>query len=317
MPSHGPYPDTAEARDRWILARRGPRNRLNPFQPYAWLTEEEPRKNGALTNIATVFLTNRECPWRCLMCDLWRNTLIEIVPSGAIPAQIDFALGQLPAAREIKLYNAGSFFDERAVPASDYRAIAERLREFERVIVECHPSLIGENCLRFREMLPGRLQIAIGLETIHPEVLPRLNKRMTLDRFERACQFLRQHHVELRVFVLLKPPFLTETEGRVWAERSIEFAFRQGAQLVSVIPTRRGNGALETLAAHGQFEPPTLASLEAVLEFGLNLRQGIVLADVWDLETLAGCSRCYSARRARIEQMNRRQEILPPVPCAC
>ncbi len=48
---------------------------------------------GEIVPTATVFLTNRECPWRCLMCDLWRNTTIETVPAGAISGQIDYALG--------------------------------------------------------------------------------------------------------------------------------------------------------------------------------------------------------------------------------
>ena len=41
-------------------------------------------------------------------------------------------------------------------------------------------------------MINGRLEIAMGLETVHPEVLRRLNKRMTLDDFERATTFLLQ-----------------------------------------------------------------------------------------------------------------------------
>ncbi len=59
------------------------------------------------------------------MCDLWRNTLTETVPRGAIPQQIDYALAQLPAARQIKLYNSGSFFDKQAIPPEDYEAIAD------------------------------------------------------------------------------------------------------------------------------------------------------------------------------------------------
>ncbi len=70
--------------------------------------------------VATVFLTNRECPFRCLMCDLWRNTLTETVPVGAIPAQIDHALLRLPPAKQLKLYNSGSFFDPHAIPPQDY-----------------------------------------------------------------------------------------------------------------------------------------------------------------------------------------------------
>src|SRR5579862_2260859 len=95
--------------DRWIVARRPEQARaaLDPLHPWAFFVEEEYSKEGVVLPVATVFLTNRECPWRCLMCDLWRNTLAEAVPIGAIPAQIDFALTRLPNARQIKLYNSG------------------------------------------------------------------------------------------------------------------------------------------------------------------------------------------------------------------
>src|SRR5260370_339314 len=47
----------------------------------------------------TIFLTNRECPYRCLMCDLWTNTLDATVPKGAIAAQIRDALINLSGTR--------------------------------------------------------------------------------------------------------------------------------------------------------------------------------------------------------------------------
>ena len=77
--------------------------------PWAFFVEEERSAAGEVVPVATVFLTNRECPWRCVMCDLWRNTLAEETPAGAIPTQIEYALERLPAARQIKLYNSGSF----------------------------------------------------------------------------------------------------------------------------------------------------------------------------------------------------------------
>src|SRR2546423_15263443 len=129
------YPEHATERDGWILARRGARNQLDPFKPHAFLVEEERAESGEIVSVATIFLTNRECPWRCVMCDLWKNTLTETVPSGAIPAQIDYALARLQSARQLKLYNSGSFFDRAAIPTEQHAPIAERIQSFERVIV--------------------------------------------------------------------------------------------------------------------------------------------------------------------------------------
>ena len=310
------YPLGARERDEWILARRPARNAVDADKPYAFLVEEERAESGEIVRVATIFLTNRECPWRCLMCDLWQNTLTESVPPGAIPEQIDFALGQLGDARQIKLYNAGSFFDPRAILPEDFSAIAEQVRGFERVMVECHPALIGDAVLRFRDLLSGRLEVAMGLETVEPTVLEKLNKRMTLDRFAKAAEFLRAHDVALRVFVLVKPPFLEESAALEWARRSVEFAFDCGAGVVSLIPTRAGNGALDSLAASGDFAPPKLATFEAAFDHGVGLQRGRVFADLWDLEKFSSCPNCFSTRRERLQEMNARQVVLPRVNCA-
>ena len=301
--------------DREILSARGPKMPVDPHQPYAFFVEPECTSSGVVEDVATIFLTNRECPFRCLMCDLWKHTTDERVPLGAIPQQIDYALAKLPAAQHIKLYNSGNFFDRQAIPAEDYPDIAARLQTFQTVIVENHPRLCGDGCLHFRELIPGELEVAIGLETIHPQVLARLNKQMTLDDFERATNFLRDHGIHIRAFVLLRPPFLSESEGLEWACRSIEHAFQIGVECCTVIPTRAGNGIMEQLQTAGQFAPPRLESLESVLAAGLAMQRGRVFVDLWDVEKLFHCPHCGPARRERLRAMNLSQKELPEVTC--
>ena len=314
-PSLTSYPASAAERDAWIISRRPDRNIVDPLQPYAFLVEEERAASGELVPVATVFLTNRECPWRCLMCDLWRNTLTESVTAGAIPAQIDYALQRLGSAQQIKLYNSGSFFDPKAIPCEDYAAIAERVAGFERVIVECHPALVGESCIHFRDLIAGKLEVAMGLETAHPEILQRLNKRMSLKQFEQAAQVLQKNAIDLRVFILVKPPFMREEEAVEWAVRSLEFAFDCGATAATLIPTRGGNGAMEELAEAGLFSAPKLAALEAAMASGIAMGRGRVFADLWDVRKTASCATCAELRIARLQAMNLRQCVVPSVHC--
>jgi len=312
----GSYPAGAAERDAWIIARRGSRSVVDPLRPYNFFVESERSASGEIVPSVAVFLSNRECPWRCVMCDLWRNTLTEPVAQGAIPEQIRYALGRLSRAREIKLYNSGSFFDKGAIPTEDHAAVASLVVGFERVIVECHPALVNERCLEFKDRLEGRLEVAIGLETAHPETLAKLNKRMTLDEFERAAEYLRAHDIDLRVFILVRPPFMREQDAEEWAVRSLEFAFACGATAASLIPTRGGNGAMEELAAVGEFSPPDLAMLENATERGIELNRGRVFADLWTVDNCGGCSLCREARIARLRVMNLEQTIPNRVRCA-
>ena len=94
------------------------------------IVEDERAADGSRARIATVFLTGRECPWRCAMCDLWRYT------TPPTRRRRDSRAGRGRAARlcatntapstGMKLYNAGSFFDPRAVPDADYDASPRR-----------------------------------------------------------------------------------------------------------------------------------------------------------------------------------------------
>ena len=301
----------------WVLSHRGQKNEIDVHQPYAFIVEKERTAHGEIEDVATIFLTNMECPFRCLMCDLWKNTTDETVPVGVIPKQIEYALERLSSTRHIKLYNSGNFFDKKAIPPQDYDAIINLLLGFDTVLVENHPKLIDQNAIKFRDKLKANLQVAIGLETVHPEVLPKLNKRMTLDDFRNSVRFLKNHDILSRAFILLRPPFLDEVEGIIWAKRSIDFAFDAGVECSAVIPTRSGNGALNQLEKEGFFHSPTVQSLEEVLNYGIGLQKGRVFADLWDLEQFSVCKQCSEERKERMNQINLRQVVLPKVECSC
>lgn len=328
-----PFPEDQAGRDHFVISRRPARPTPDPWQSQAVVVEREATETGAVEQVATVFLTGRECPWRCVMCDLWQHTTTADTPEGAIAAQTvaasQWLAGAHPEVTRLKLYNAGSFFDPRAVPDSDYDVVATVAARYDRVIVESHPALIGARTARFLTAL-GRhrdptsaagpiLEVAMGLETVHPHAIDRLNKRMSVDRFVRAAAALADMGVALRVFLLVGPPFIADAEQDEWLQRSIDTALACGATAISLIPTRHGNGAMDQLASTGAFTPPHLRDLERALAHALARPRpaGVRLfADLWDLGRFSSCPHCLPERRSRLDAMNIEQRVHPSIACA-
>lgn len=304
----GVPPRPGPALSRWIEERRPDGPRPDGRAPARAFVEEELSRERRLEPVATVFLVNRECPWRCLFCDLWKGTTAEPLPAGRAARQLREALAPLPPARHLKLYNAGSFFDAKAVPPEDHPEIAGIANRYRTLVVESHPALVGDGVLRFRERLETEFEIAMGLETANPDVLGRLNKAMTVEDFRRATRYLRDRGVFVRAFVLLGLPFLPPAEDAEWAIRSVELALEEGADPVVVIPVRPGNGAMEELAAAGQWRMPSLTALEEVAGRGLALGRGRVFADLWDASRWSH-EEGWEARISRLRRMNVEQRI--------
>jgi uncharacterized Fe-S cluster-containing MiaB family protein len=158
----------------------------------------------------------------------------------------------------------------------------------------------------------------MGLETVHPAALERLNKRMTLEQFADAANRLRQNAIDLRVFILVQPPFVRKDEALHWTQRSLDFAFDCGATAATLIPTRAGNGAMDRLMQNADFAPPDLQTVEDALEYGIDLKRGRVFVDLWDIQQVVTCPQCREQRIARLASINHSQQINAIVRCdAC
>ena len=299
---------STSAADRRIRGLRPPKPFVSPEHALGSLIEDERRPDARVERALTVFLAGAECPFTCSFCDLWRYTIDGPTPPGVLPRQLAEVLhspdGAVTPVDRLKLYNASNFFDRRAVPAEDVASLAALSAPFAGVTVESHASTVGGMTLEFAEQLNGRLEVAVGLETTHPGAAAQLNKRLDLDRFDRAARFLADHAIDLRVFVLLGAPHVPAEESVEWAVRTVEYAVQRGAAVVSIIPVRGGNGEMERLSSLGLFAPPTLAQLEDALDASLGFGRTVVTADLWDAERLSACHECRSMRVERLRRIN-------------
>ena len=312
-----------------IRSLRGPRATVATDVPQAVWDEDETAAPGVAFTTRVMILTGGECRFTCSMCDLWKHTLASPTPVGILPAQVRHGLAE-PVTNGrppqwLKLYNGSNFFDSRNVPREDLPALAALAAPFARVVVENHPQLCGDDVPRFRDRLSGRLEVAMGLETAHPQALAALNKQLTLDAFATACERLAGWDVDARAFVLLGVPGVPADEAVAWCLRSVAYARACGIRHVSVVPLRSGNGWIDQHLASGQLRLPTAADLEAVAAATLPeapqaaaASATVVTIDLWDFHSLAGsCDTCRSVRHDRLAAMNLAQRRLPRPALAC
>ncbi len=293
-----------------ILQFRGPRTPTAPAAPPALVTEIEPDQNRSPKQATTVFLIGKECPFRCLMCDLWKHTTDVAPPPGSLVQQLNTVLPQIPHRDIIKLYNASNFFDPQAVSAQDLVGLAELVQDFEWVVVENHPKLLSTKITEFAARLHGQLQVAMGLETADEQILARLNKQMTVSDYDRACDFLIEHDISIRTFLLLPAPGVAGENVVSHTISSVRHALACGSHVTSLIPLRTGNGALDWLLEQHLVHLPdqhlAAKTFRAALDLPRSKEQRLFL-DLWNFDSLAKDDETASSLHDQMERLNLRQ----------
>lgn len=312
-----------------IESLRPTTDRPSPWSVPKILRSLEPDGRGSEIDTTTVFLTGAECPFRCTMCDLWQYTSSENTPVGAIPFQLSQVLSTEDTLKRqwLKLYNASNFFDARSIPQEDHGAIAEYCSSFERVIVENHPRFCDGRMQEFAEAIGGQLEVAMGLETIHPKAVAALNKGMSLDDFERAVERCLGFGIDVRVFVLFHPPGIAIDESVEWTWKTVAYAFDRHVRHVSIIPVRAGNGWIDKLIDAGHYQLPTVSMVRSLLAYygDCDWRipwSSVIEFDLWDWDNISGgCAVCRPILKDHLTHCNRTQEILPfnaiTIDCEC
>jgi hypothetical protein len=288
---------------------------IDPRHPVASFLEREMLPSGTCGRVLTVILSNRECPYRCAFCGLWQDTLDASSAPGDVAVQVERAIDEQGPCEAIKLYNAGSFFDEQAIAPRDRDRMAELCSGFDTVIVESRPELIDQRAADFARRV-RHLHVAIGLEVADDQILALMNKRMTLASIARAAHVMKDRGITWRAFIMIQPPLIDPRQAMQKARDSVRFAADHGANTVSLIRSYRTPGAMEELQEQGFWQPPDLWPVYEAARWSLENFDGITLVDRWSLDQEPRCPDCRTEMDRAFETSNTRQE-LTRVSCRC
>jgi radical SAM enzyme (TIGR01210 family) len=242
---------------------------MRPDMPRFVSYDQLRRTDGTVMGRKKVILMSGGCSVpTCTMCPFTNeNNYGHHRAPGALLAQVDAVLARTPGEPDysmLALYNDGSFFAPREIPVDVRLAIAERVAAagVTHLVVESLPQFItGKALAPFVQRLgPVTLEIGVGLQSSDDLVRETLvNTRITRPVFERALTAMREHGVVPKIYLMIKPPFLTDGEAITDVVQSVAYVRALGVDGVTLCPTRVSRNTVAwQLYENGQYQPPNL-----------------------------------------------------------
>lgn len=246
------------------------RDRESDLDKPVSLWKELDRIRGFPEQTTVVIFRTRGCSWfnfsSCSMCGYF-NDVSSRIESENLYKQIDQLSGSLADSKVLKVFTSGSFLDPIEVPLEIrdyfYNTIENKI---EKVLVESRTEYVNEKNLQdiIRYRVPTR--VAIGLESADDYIMKfSINKGSSFKKFLDSAEVLKRMSLELRTYLLFKPPFISERMAINDVLRSI----REVAPFsddISVNPMNvQKNTMVERLWKAGLYRPPRLWSLARIL----------------------------------------------------
>jgi radical SAM enzyme (TIGR01210 family) len=305
----------------------------DPHEPTRVWLDEDNTPDGFVDSL-TIILNTGGCRWAraggCTMC----GYVAESVDGGEVSH--DALMDQIDACLEheadnaderadlVKMYTSGSFLDEREVGAETRRAIAETFADRERVLVESLPDFVGAEKVREFTDHGVDFDVAVGLETATDRVRRDcVNKYFEFAEFEGAAAAAEEAGAGVKAYLLMKPPFLSESEAVADMKRSVRrCADVEGCHTVSMNPCNvQRYTMVDELHYRGGYRPPWLWSVCDVLADTADV-DAIVVSDPVGHGSDRGphnCGDCDERVFNAIKDFDRRQDpsIFEQVSCEC
>ncbi|MFB6146815.1 MAG: archaeosine biosynthesis radical SAM protein RaSEA [Halobacteriaceae archaeon] len=289
---------------------------------------------GGVVDSLTIILNTGGCRWAraggCTMC----GYVAESVGGGEVAhedllAQVEAALDHEAGERDdpcplVKIYTSGSFLDEREVGAETRAAIAETVADRERLVVESLPDFVDREAIRAFTDRGIELDVAVGLETATDRVRHDcVNKYFDFADFVDAAGTARESGAGVKAYLLLKPPFLTESEAVTDMVRSVyRCAAVEGCHTVSMNPCNVQRHTMVADLYHaGGYRPPWLWSVARVLRETTDAAATVVSDPVGGGEDRGphNCGECDDRVVEAIKDFDLRQDpsVFDEVACDC
>jgi hypothetical protein len=297
--------------------------------------------NGINTNRLMVVLKTTGCEYAkkkhggCTVCGFIKNADNNI-SQGDIINQFEQSLTMhnLDNVGEIDLLTLGSFLNDNEVKPQTRKALLERVANIphiKRISIESRADYVTlEKLVECKKILKDKiLDFGIGLESANDYIRNSvINKSLSKEDFEKTVKTLKEAECTLLVYLLIKPPGLTENEAIIDAVESAKYVFSV-AQKYSV--TARvafepvfisEDSKLEKLYLQSKYRMLNLWSVVDVIlktyEYGC-IFIGLSDENLSKERMPNSCPKCANDIRREIEYFNKTQDVsgLKKLNCEC
>ena len=219
---------------------------------------------------SVVIFRTRGCSWydftSCSMCGYF-NDVNTNVNSDDLKSQIDRAYDFMESTSILKVFTSGSFLDRREIPREVFEYFFKKIGDkVDKLLIESRTEYVTEETLREIKNFGIDTRIAIGVESSNDDVIRKsVNKGSSFAKFKKAASTVSNLGLELRSYLLLKPPFMSEEEAVFDAIKSVKDCAPYSTD-ISINPMNiQRNTLVEKLWKNGEYRPPWLFSIAKVL----------------------------------------------------
>jgi radical SAM enzyme (TIGR01210 family) len=189
-----------------------------------------------------------------------------------------FEPDRLNNINRLELYVSGSFFDDEEVSPDSRLKIMKLVSEsdIKEVLVESRPEFITEENLQsVADVIdPGRVTIAVGVETMDDKVRRRLHKGFSTKEFIESLNRISVHGMSIQAYLLLNPPTINDDKKAMLdvissAMKLISVTRQMDCGLVLAIQpyfVARGSLVAELVSRKNHIRPPWLYTVALTLK---------------------------------------------------
>ncbi|MFW9951056.1 MAG: archaeosine biosynthesis radical SAM protein RaSEA [Candidatus Thorarchaeota archaeon] len=297
--------------------------------PVSFWTKEDRLINGKGREF-TIILKTRGCSWAlgdkggCSMCGYLQDSIINLIDDKNIISQFDYAFNKKVEEIKnsnknyvIKLFNSGSFLDEKEISKSVRNYIFQKIMSVSNIteiVIESRVEYITEKSVNeIKTLSDGKyLEIAIGLESTDDYIRNNyINKGLKFQNFLEAVKLIKKYKLGIRIYLLFKPPFLNEQAAIDDCVKSIRELTNLKVNTISINPVNiQKDSFVEYLYRFNRYRPPWFYSLFKVfretLKSDFNLNSIRLISDPSGAGTKRGIHNCLNkeCNRLMIETLN-------------